>query len=547
MLEALILCRFDPLYGPKIFLKAPSNLDDEDVKKLPSLMELRSKGVFIHIFEKFKTANYFLKIPSKFARGGKEVFLISIVTDINSNLQLILARELLENFSKELLNIKDAYKAFDFESNNYKGDIKKLEEIHNLFFSFYKSLIPTIKTLDIAEHRYQALFEASKDAIFIIDNDLGFIIDVNEEAQKLIEQPREQIIGHSLSTIEIFNQSKLAQINFKDFNYENNELNFIEMRRFSGKLIYFEINSTNIKLGDQNLVQLILHDITEIKLAEKKLQEHNKNMGILNKVISVANNISSLPELVDNILNYIKGFLNLDGCCIYLIDEYTKIAKIIAHKGIMSDFIEKNEEININQNPFDLIFVKGDIIFNNNFPDVIHEFIKDTDFKQMAIFPLFSKLKIIGAISILLRESEQFSEESLDLFIALGLEIGTSIEKIKNEEFLRESENRSDFLLSQIPFSILRIFKDGAILDVKISSEMEKIFLPEDFLGKGIKDIFIEKSVEDLVQNISKAIKSQKFIIMKSNVTSKKNSLIFQVYIEPIETQEVLIFLQTIK
>ena len=59
---------------------------------------------------------------------------------------------------------------FDFESNNYKGDIEKLEDIHNLFFSFYKSLKPTIKTLDFAEHRYQALFEASKDAIFIIDS-----------------------------------------------------------------------------------------------------------------------------------------------------------------------------------------------------------------------------------------------------------------------------------------------------------------------------------------------------------------------------------------
>ncbi|MHA2129198.1 MAG: hypothetical protein ACW99L_04410, partial [Promethearchaeota archaeon] len=58
---ALILSRFDPLYGPRIVFKAPKFLDDEIANKIPTLMELPTKGVFMHIFGELKTANLFFK------------------------------------------------------------------------------------------------------------------------------------------------------------------------------------------------------------------------------------------------------------------------------------------------------------------------------------------------------------------------------------------------------------------------------------------------------------------------------------------------------
>ncbi|GAG64376.1 unnamed protein product, partial [marine sediment metagenome] len=73
----LLLVRFDPLFGPSIFLKAPKSLDDEHIQDIPSLIELPTKGVFIHIFKEIKTANLFFKQPNKFARGGYESFLIT--------------------------------------------------------------------------------------------------------------------------------------------------------------------------------------------------------------------------------------------------------------------------------------------------------------------------------------------------------------------------------------------------------------------------------------------------------------------------------------
>ena len=33
----LLLVRFDPLFGPSIFLKAPTSLDDDLIKDIPSI------------------------------------------------------------------------------------------------------------------------------------------------------------------------------------------------------------------------------------------------------------------------------------------------------------------------------------------------------------------------------------------------------------------------------------------------------------------------------------------------------------------------------
>ena len=270
-MEALILTRFDPFYGPKIFLKAPESLSNEKIKEIPLLMDLNSKGVFIHIFEELKTANLLFNLPSENARGGKESFLISIITDVNSDLKLNLAREILESFAEELINLEDAYRAFAISTKNYEGDPNKLREIENLFFSFFKSISPAIKTLEMAENRYQTLFKAARDPIFIINHDLGIIIDVNEEAERLFELPRDEIIGIHTSELKIFKRENLESIIASILSSENNTAVLTKLKKSNNKTFFMEISANEIQLGDHYLIQVIFHDITEIKVAEEKI------------------------------------------------------------------------------------------------------------------------------------------------------------------------------------------------------------------------------------------------------------------------------------
>lgn len=549
-MEALILCRFDPTYGPKIFLKAPASLDEELIKEIPTLMEFRSKGVFIHIFEQIKSSNLFFKIPSAIARGKKEGFLISIITDVNSNLKLMFARELLESFATNLINLEDAFEAFSIDSKNFKANPTKLKEVENLFFSFFNSFKPALRTLKIAEDRYQSLFKAARDVIFILDYNLGIIIDANLAAEKLTEMPREDLMGIQPSQLEIFNIERWKTNIFEHLSTETTTPVFVELKKSNGKTLFMEVNVNEIDLGEQQLVQYIFHDITEIKVAEQKLQEHARNIEILYKIIDVSSQTDDLSELLNNLLEYISTFLNLDGCCIYIVDKQTQLAEIKASKGFSLSFREKNNFFNIDQNPYDLVYLKGVATFNDNFPKVINKFFEGSEFVSMAIIPLFSKFEIIGSINLALNSRRTFSNEEKNLFISIGLEIGTAIEKMKSEEILRQSEKRNRILLNHIPFSIIRLSDKGIFLDIKLDKKIEKLinneFSPKDFLGRSINEVLSNEDAKKSLDSIEHALRTKKSEVIKFVLPINNNQLVFEGQIVPIGKFEVLAFIQNL-
>jgi len=542
-LEALILCRFDQSYGPKIFLKAPISLNEEDLKDIPSLMDLNAKGVFIHIFEQYKTANLLFDIYSEYARGKKENFLITIITDVNSNLKLLWAREMLESFAKDLSNIKDAYKAFDLSSRNYKGNVQKLEEIENRFFSFFNSIKPAIKTLELAEQRYQLLFRAARDAIFIINRDLGVIIDVNVAAERIIGHNRDEIIGLHPSQLKEIDLEILGQISSMQ---TKSPFILKTIKKSNNEIIFMEINATEILLGNQHLIQVILHDITDMKIAEQKIEDHAKNIEILNKIITLVNQAPDLSKLFKNILDSLMGYFKLDGCNIYLVDKFAKIAEIKIHKGFSADFIESHTFLKINEPPYDYIFINGLAIFNDNFPEITKKFLEGTEFKSVAIIPLFSKYEIVGSMVMTSRNQKLFSPQEIELLISIGLELGTAIIKMKNETHLKQSEVRHNILLSHIPFSILRLSDEGIVLDIKLTEKMEMIINqdvpPNNRIGRNISEILPEQDAAKLYNSITQALENKESTTMTLVELMKDGHIIFYLDIIPIENKEVLVF-----
>ncbi|MFW9882325.1 MAG: ADP-ribosylation factor family protein, partial [Candidatus Thorarchaeota archaeon] len=139
-MKIIILSHFDPRFGPKILLQAPESLKKSDFDSLPALMDLYNEGFFIHTFGNYKSANYIFNIFSKEARGRTEMLLISIVFDINNNINFNLTKELLEGFVREFENIEGVYKAFHAENIQYEDAAEKLDNIKELFFTLYNSI-----------------------------------------------------------------------------------------------------------------------------------------------------------------------------------------------------------------------------------------------------------------------------------------------------------------------------------------------------------------------------------------------------------------------
>jgi len=548
-LIGLLLVRFDPLFGPNIFLKAPKSLNDELIKDIPSLIELPTKGVFIHIFKEIKTANLFFKQPNEFARGGYESFLITIITDIKTEISLMLANKLLEGFANYLINLEDAYLAFDYEPKDHKADGNKLKEIESFFFSYFESIKPVIQTLEMAEHRYQALFQAARDAIFIVNRDMGTIVDINLEAEKLVEMTKEQLIGIKALELDLFDEG-LVDPNMLKHLIDQPPPIISRIKKSSGSQLYLEVNINEIQLGEEFFIQYLFHDLTDIQMTEEKLKEHARKIDTLNTFISIANQTDDLNNLLKKTVDSIIDLLDLKGCCIYLLDKSSNIAKIKIYKGFPEFFIEQNDNLDISESPFEIVFTQGVALFNQNFPDILKKFFKGFESVFGAVIPLFSKFKIIGSINMLLKERKNLTVEDMELIITIGLEIGTALEKMQNQDDLKHIEAQNAILLNHIPFSIFRISNEGIFRDIKLDKKLEPVFnitnSSQTFIGKSIYEFLPKYIAEEALSKIEKAYKTQETLEMKFILPFKGNQIIFRTNFVPIGKNEVLAFLQNL-
>ena len=549
METALILSRFDPLYGPTIVLKAPKSLEGEILNKIPTLMDLPTQGVYMHIFGEFKTANLFFKLISPFARGGYESFLLSLVTESSINLTLILANELLAGFAQYIIKIDDAYKAFDHEPKDFKADVIKLNEIKSFFYSYFESIKPAIKTLVMAEHRYQALFKAARDAILIMNRDSGILIDVNLAAEKLIEKKKEEIIGNQALQFDLFDEG-LVDPNMVKHLIDQPPPIISRIKKSTGTHMYLEVTVNEIQLADQYFIQYLFHDITDIHVIEDKLKEQVKKTDTLNKIISIANQANDLSGLLSKILDSFINLFNLKGCSIYLTDKHENVSRIKVHKGFPSYFFLENHELNINKNPYDIVFVKGVALINNNFPEASDKFFDGMDVSSTAVIPLFSKFEIIGSINMIFQDTKPLLPEEMELIITIGLELGTAIERMQNRDELLESELRNSILFKHVPFSIFRISKTGVLLDFKLDTKIEKIaeqiFSTKNMIGNHINKLFPQEIAETIQDKIENSLQDKISNTMKFILPFNNNQIVFQSNIVPLGNKEVLVFMQNL-
>jgi len=356
----LVLSYFDIYSGPRIFLKAPETLKEKFLEKIPQLMTIYETGFFVHIFDDFKSANLIFEIPSEYSRGNQEILLLSIIIkEEKYDLNVVLSRELMEEFAKEIKEIDKAYKAFYYESDVFEFDVKIYEKIRTIFLNFYKNYKPTIEALMIAELRYQALFEGARDAILIIDRNTEIIIDVNKQLETLLKRPREELIGLHMSEFQPSGGYK----NFKrdisvQLNIENPSPFVAWILRSDGKKIPIEINASEIQMGKLRLIQFILRNIERRVKAEKQLKESEKKYRHLFEnspnMLLLLDSEGKIIDANSLYLNYFKyskeEIIGLNFRKLKKVSQETMILLVEGFKKVLENGFLEPMEIQLNTN-----------------------------------------------------------------------------------------------------------------------------------------------------------------------------------------------------
>jgi diguanylate cyclase (GGDEF)-like protein/PAS domain S-box-containing protein len=156
-------------------------------------------------------------------------------------------------------------KALKIHAGIKKGDPKPTESLHD-------KKDHLINELKVSELKFRRLFEAAQDGILLLDASTGEITDVNPFILKILGFSKPEVIGlklWELGPLKDVVTSKEAFIELKTKKYIRYDNLPLETKK--GKPMYVEFISNVYKVGDKNIIQCNIRDITERVLAQNSV------------------------------------------------------------------------------------------------------------------------------------------------------------------------------------------------------------------------------------------------------------------------------------
>ncbi|MDA3947666.1 MAG: PAS domain S-box protein [Spirochaeta sp.] len=148
-----------------------------------------------------------------------------------------------------------------------------------------------------AEEKYRSLFNYSNDAIFVRelgdDNLPGRIIEVNEQACRLSQYSREELLQMPMSDIASEKTRSLMPSRVRKL-VEEKHLTFeAEDVRRDGSLIPVEVSAFSYSEGGEDFVVSSVRDITERKMAEEEIRKAKDDLQ------TISDNMLDLVSVTD--------------------------------------------------------------------------------------------------------------------------------------------------------------------------------------------------------------------------------------------------------
>ncbi len=263
--------------------------------------------------------------------------------------------------------------------------------------------------------------------------------------------------------------------------------------------------------GDVEYVVCTAQDITERKQSEELMRKRAQKNEILNRIIMAGNEANNLNVLLENILKSTLELMDFEGGGIYLVDKSSRIAKIVIQEGLPIDFVKQVININIDESPYNIIFIRGEPIFTDNYQKMKPERAKKFGLYSLASVPIIAKDEIIGALNVASKSRITFTDEEKELFTFACREMGNVISKLQAEDALRESEKnyRHSFNRAEFYKDLFAHDMNNILQNLKSSAELLRLWLNDPEKGEKIKDLItiVKEQIDrgaSLIANVRK-------------------------------------------
>jgi len=409
------------------------------------------------------------------------------------------------------------------------------------------------------EEQYFKLFESANDAIIILDKDK--LVECNDQLVQMLGIEKAEIIGKTPVELSPELQEdgmrsiESASRKFAEA-YSGIPLQFEwQFNRKDHTLLSTEITLSHFQVREKKMLMAVIRDITERKLAERKLQ-------LAADILNILNHPGDQVKLVDKILHVIKEATHIEAIGIRLKADLD--FPFYATSGFPSDFAELhttlyntegngriirqadgriayaclcgcviNEQPKYNPGLFtpggsflmgsqEQLYQNGQVKANSDFREPCIK----AGYETIALIPLKSGDEIIGLLQLNDSRKNLLTQESVRFFEGIGSSIGIAIKRLHNEEQLRLNEEKMRGIIENSTDAIILNDEQGKVIEWNNAAETLIGFSRREALGKYIWDIqYLSTTPENRTDKNYAALKEYSEMLLRTGTTGLPNQL----------------------
>lgn len=246
---------------------------------------------------------------------------------------------------------------------------------------------------------FQQMFMQHKAIMFLIDPDSGVILYANHAAADFYGYSIEKIKSMSITDINILPQEEVKAERMKAVSEERSYFEFMH-KLAGGEIRTVEVYSSPVTIKGQPLLFSIIHDISERKKMEKKVNALLKEKELI---------LREVHHRIKNNMSAIKGMLSLQ---METLSDTAAVSALQAAESRIQSMVVLYDKLH-------MTYYSRELNIREYFSDLVDEIVK--------LFPNS------GSVAIL-KDIEDFSLEQNDLFV-IGIIINELLTNIMKYAF----------------------------------------------------------------------------------------------------------------
>jgi len=290
--------------------------------------------------------------------------------------------------------------------------------------------------------RYKSLLEGAGNAIFIFDAETGVLEEENRVGRELL--------GFSTDELQTMQARDLLHPvehdRFRSFVYQlkrqgRAELDEAQFRRKDGSLFLGEVNARLIDLGDEQVAHCVLRDITEKRRTEREIWQRNRELSILNGILTDMNQPHGLQEVQERTLSEIMELFQASGGTLHLYGPEQGAPRLCASREVspqlsqmIADCVAATPEL-----------FREVCVLETPRGGSLSQSAAAEGWGCLASIPISAPEHLIGVMHLMQTEHCSYTPEELRFLESIGKQMGNIIEKNrlfaelnwKSEELLR--------------------------------------------------------------------------------------------------------------